>query len=151
MDYATEIQTLKSTIAEYELVIHELSAPIIPSIMDNTILVPIAGPLNPTRLESVRTKVLGYFGDHREMNCVVFDFTGVESKDLAQMDFSVLSSEIRQLNASLKLMGIRPIYVGFNPQLVQEIVHSGVHVEIDTYVNFKTALTVLFKSKGISF
>lgn len=151
MDYEKEIQQLKSTIANYELVIHELSAPIIPSIMENTILVPIAGPLNPTRLESVRAKVLGYFGDHRKMNCVVFDFTGVEIKDLAQMDFSVLTSEISQLNATLKLMGIRPIYVGFNPQLVQEIVQAGVHVEIETYVNFKTALTVLFNSNGISF
>lgn len=150
MDYEKEIQQLKATIADYELVIHELSAPIIPSIMENTILVPIAGPLTPTRLESVRAKVLSYFGDHRKMNCVVFDFTGVEIKDLVQMEFCVLTSEISKLNTTLKLMGIRPIYVGFNPQLVQEIVHAGGHIEIETYVNFKTALTVLFKSDGIS-
>ena len=138
-----EIQQLKAKIAYYELVIHELSAPIIPSLIEDTILVPIAGPISSKRLESIRTRVLDYCADHRETNCVVVDFTGVEIKDLAQLDFSVFTTEISQLTAALKLMGIRPIYVGFNPQVVREIVQAGIHVEIETYVNFKTALTVL--------
>lgn len=146
MDNDTEIQQLKAKIAYYELVIHELSAPIIPSFIDDTILVPIAGPISPVRLESISIRVLHYLVDHREINCVAFDFTGVELKDLAQIDFSDFSTKISQLNSSLKLMGIRPIYVGFKPQLVREIVQAGFHVEIETYVNFKTALTVLFNS-----
>ncbi|WP_318616826.1 STAS domain-containing protein [Sporosarcina sp. YIM B06819] len=145
-----EIQQLKTKIAYYELVIHELSAPIIPSLIDDTILVPIAGPLSPGRLESIRTRVLNYCADQREVNCAAFDFTGVELKDLAQLDFNVFAIEISQLNAALKLMGIRPIYVGFNPQLVREIVQSGLHVEIETYATFKTALTILFNANGQS-
>ena len=42
-------------------------------------------------------------------------------------------------------MGIRPIFVGFNPRLVREIVQERVHVTIETYVNFKTALATLLK------
>lgn len=150
MDNEKEIQQLKAKIAYYELVIHELSAPIIPSLIDDTILVPIAGPISQGRLESISTRVLNYFADHREMNCVAFDFTGVEPKDLTQLDFNVFALELKQLNTALKLMGIRPIYVGFNPQLVREIVQAGIHVEIETYVNFKTALTSFFNSNGKS-
>ena len=45
MDYEKEIQQLKEKIAFYEQFFHEMSAPIIPSIVENTILVPVAGYL----------------------------------------------------------------------------------------------------------
>ena len=150
MDNEKEIQQLKTKIAYYELVIHELSAPIIPSLIEDTILVPIAGPISRNRLESIRTRVLDYCAEHRDMNCAIFDFTGVDIKDLGQLDFNTFAVEISQLNAALKLMGIRPICVGFNIQLVREIVQAGIHVEIETYANFKTALTVLYNSNGKS-
>jgi len=150
MDNEKEIQQLKTKIAYYELVIHELSAPIIPSLIEDTILVPIAGPISQKRLESVRTRVLDYCADHRDMNCAIFDFTGVNIKDLEQLDFNTFAIGISQLNAALKLMGIRPIFVGFNIQLVREFVQAGIHVEIETYANFKAALTVLYNSNGKS-
>jgi len=150
MDNEKEIQQLKTKIAYYELVIHELSAPIIPSLIEDTILVPIAGPISQSRLESIRTRVLDYCADHRDMNCAIFDFTGVDIKDLEQLDFNTFTIGISQLNAALKLMGIRPICVGFNIQLVREIVQAGIHVDIETYANFKIALTVLYNSNGKS-
>ncbi len=150
MDNEKEIQRLKTKIAYYELVIHELSAPIIPSFIDYTILVPIVGPISEDRLESIRTRVLDYCADHRDMNCAVFDFTGVDIKDLEQLDCNTFALGISQLNATLKLMGIRPIYVGFNTHLVRVIVDAGIHVEIETYANFKAALTVLYNSNGRS-
>ena len=150
MDYEREFHRLQKKITYYELVIHELSAPIIPSLIDDTVLVPISGPVSLGRLASIRTRVLDYFADHRDMNCAAFDFTGVASKDLTQLDFNDFTTEINQLNTALKLMGIRPIFVGFNPQLVREIVQANIHVEIETYVNFKTALTALFNANGQS-
>lgn len=60
MDYEKEIQQLKEKIAFYEQFFHEMSAPIIPSIVENTILVPVAGYLTQDRLESIRTRVLDY-------------------------------------------------------------------------------------------
>lgn len=150
MDNEKKIQQLKTKIAYYELVIHELSAPIIPSLIEDTILVPIAGPVSQSRLESIRTRVLDYCADHRDMNCAIFDFTGVNMKDLEQLDFNTFAIGISQLNAALKLMGIRPICVGFNIQLVREIVQAGIHVEIETYANFKKALTALNNPNGKS-
>ncbi|WP_203248000.1 STAS domain-containing protein [Sporosarcina beigongshangi] len=150
MDNEKEIQQLKDKIAYYELVIHELSAPIIPSLFEDTILVPIAGPIGHNRLKSIRNRVLDYCADHRDTNCAIFDFTGVDIKDLEQLDFNTFTIGTSQLNAAMKLMGIRPIYVGFNIQLVREIVRAGIHGEIETYANFNTALTILFNTNDKS-
>ncbi|MFJ7935694.1 STAS domain-containing protein [Sporosarcina sp. NPDC096371] len=141
-----EIQQLKSKIAHYELIIHELSAPIITSLIEDAILVPITGTISPSRLESIRTRVLDYFAEHQDMNCAVVDFTGVETNDLSQLSCNVFASEIGQLNATLKWMGIRPIFVGFHPQLARQIVQANIHVEIETYSNLKTALPLLVNS-----
>lgn len=141
MDYEKEIETLKEKIAFYERVLYETSTPIIPSIIADTILIPITGYMDQKRFDSIRSRVLKYVGEHREMNCAVFDLTGVETKDVAELDFHDLTTEINLLNTSLKLMGIRPIFVGFNTRLIREIVNAGIHVDIETYVNFKTAMT----------
>lgn len=143
MELEKEIQKLKAEIASYKQIIHDLSAPIIPSIVENTILVPISGYLTQNRLESIRTRVLAYLGDNREINCTVVDFTGVEMTHIESLDYDIFALELHLFDASMKLMGIRPIYVGFNHQLVRQIVHAGIHIQIETYVNFKTALATL--------
>lgn len=143
MDYENEIRQLKSKIASYEKVLLDTAAPIIPSIVDNTILVPISGYTSQDRFNLIRTRVLEYVGVHRDTICAVFDFTGVDLNDVKEFDFSILTNEIDQLNNTLKLMGVRPIFVGFNPRIVREIVHAGIHMEIETYINFKTSLKTL--------
>lgn len=148
MDSEKEIKQLKEKIAYYEQIIRETSVPIIPSIVKDTILVPISGHLEQDRFNLIRSRVLDYIGNKRETNCAVFDFTGVQTKEVSEMDYDMLAIEISQLNTALKLMGTRPIYVGFNPYLVREIVAAGVHVDIETYVNFKTALAILLNEEG---
>ncbi len=143
MDYENEIRQLKAKIASYEKVLLDTAAPIIPSIVDNTILVPISGYTSQDRFNLIRTRVLEYVGVHRDTICAVFDFTGVDLNDVEEFDFSILTNEIDQLNNTLKLMGVRPIFVGFNPRIVREIVHAGIHMEIETYINFKTSLKTL--------
>lgn len=143
MDYENEIRQLKAKIASYEKIILETAAPIIPSIVENTILVPISGHTSQDRFNLIRTRVVEYVEEHRGTFCAVFDFTGVDLKDIEEFDFTILTNEIDQLNNMLKLMGIRPIFVGFNPRIVREIVHAGIHMEIETYINFKTSLKTL--------
>jgi rsbT co-antagonist protein RsbR len=150
VDYENEIQLLKAKIASYEKIILETSAPIIPSIVENTILVPISGHTGQDRFNLIRTRVLDYVGIHRSTVCAVFDFTGVGLKDIEEYDFNILALEINQLNNTLKLMGVRPIFVGFNPRIVREIVSAGIHLEIETYVNFRTSLAVLLNETGNS-
>ena len=140
MEQAKELQELKELVAHYEKVIHHMSAPIIPSIVPNTILVPIAGFIFRDRFETIRSKVLEYAEKHRETERVIFDFTGVRMEDVETFDYNELATELSQLNSALKLMGLRPIYVGFNPRFVREIVHAGIQVELEVYTTFRAAL-----------
>lgn len=140
MEQSKEIQELKELVAHYEKVIHNMSAPIIPSIVPNTILVPIAGFVFRDRFETIRSKVLEYAEKHRETERVIFDFTGVLMEDVETFDYDELATELTQLNSALKLMGLRPIYVGFNPRFVREIVHAGIQVELEVYTTFRAAL-----------
>ena len=71
---------------------------------------------------------------------MIFDFTGVRMEDVESLDYKVLAIELTQLNSALKLMGLRPIYVGFNPRFVREIVYAGIQVELEVYTTFRAAL-----------
>lgn len=142
-----EIKELKELVAHYEDVIRNMSAPIIPSIVPNTILVPIAGYIFRDRFETIRSKVLDYADTHRDTEQAVFDFTGVTMHDVQSFDFNELALELSQLNSALKLMGLRGIYVGFNPRFVREIVHAGIQVDLEVYTTFRRALQTLIDER----
>ena len=148
MNEQQELEKLRDLVKYYEKVIKNMSAPIIPSILPRVILVPIAGFIYRDRFETIRTKVLQYAAEHREIECVIFDFTGVTTEDVESFDYNELASELSQLNSAQKLMGLRPLYVGFNPRFVREIVHAGISVQLEVYTNFRTALKVLIKENG---
>lgn len=148
MDPQKEINELKDLVKHYEMVIKNMSAPIIPSIVPKTILMPIAGIVSSERFELIRSKALQHAGKHRETECVIFDFTGVQSEDVQTFDYNELANELTALNNSLKLMGLRPIYVGFNPRFVREIVHAGIQVNLEVYQTFRAALKELLDEKN---
>ena len=150
MDHEKEIQRLKARVAECEQIIKETSVPIISSIVDNTILVPIVGYTGPERFELIRSRVLTYIDENREVNCAVFDFTGANLDKERDPELTMLAVEIEMLNSTLRLMGVRPISVGFTPYIVREIVSAGIQMEFESYINFKTALKVLLKEDGRS-
>lgn len=140
MSHEQEMIALKEKIAYYERIIKTISTPIIPSIVPKTILIPIAGYMFRERFENIQTKTLQYIGDHKEIEQAVFDFTGVNVEDVEAFDYNELAMSINNLNSSLRLMGIRPIYVGFNPRFIREIVHASIQVDIETYKSFREAL-----------
>lgn len=149
MDLQQEVKELKDLIIYYEKIIKNMSAPIIPSIVPRTILVPIAGYIFAGRFDTIRSKVTEYAETDQEMECVIFDFTGVETGDMEAFDYNGLATELTQLNNALKLMGLRSIHVGFNPRFVKEIVHAGIQVDLEAYNTFKAALEVLLQeNKG---
>ncbi|MDW0110997.1 STAS domain-containing protein [Sporosarcina aquimarina] len=149
MNPTEEITQLKATIAKYEEIINETSAPIISSIVDNTILLPIVGYTDQERMERIRTKILEYAGDHRHIESAVLDFSSIR---LAEEEGSkMLTCELQLMRSELQLMGIRPIMVGFTPLFVRELINGGIANEIESYANFKSALQVLMNEKGLSF
>ncbi|WP_391202978.1 STAS domain-containing protein [Psychrobacillus sp. L4] len=143
MSQENEILELKEKIAYYERIIKTMSTPIIPSIVSKTIMIPIVGYMFKERFENIETQTLEYVGEHREVETAVFDFSAVSLEDIETFDFNDLAISISRLNSSLRLMGIRSIYVGFNPRFIREIVHANIHVELETYNSFKVALNRL--------
>lgn len=151
MDPQQEIKQLQEQLVYFKKLIKNMSAPIIPSVVPKTILVPIAGFIFTDRFDMIRTAVLEYAEKHRDTERVIFDFTGVTTDDLMEFDYNGLASELSQLNSALGLMGLRAIYVGFNPLFVREIVHAGIQVELEVYTTFKVALEhVLSENKKLA-
>ena len=148
MSQEKEILELKEQVARYEKIIMTMSTPIIPSIVPKTILIPIVGYMYKERFDNIETKTLAYIGEHKEVENVIFDFTGVTLEHIQTFDYNDLALSINRLNSSLKLMGIRPIYVGFNPSFIREIVYASLHVEIETYKDFRLALSKLLGEKN---
>ncbi|WP_391116717.1 STAS domain-containing protein [Psychrobacillus sp. L3] len=143
MSQENEILELKEKIAYYKRIIKKMSTPIIPSIVPKTIMIPIAGYMFKERFENIENQTLEYVGEHREVEKAVFDFSAVDLEDVETFDYNDLAISIGRLNSSLRLMGIRPIYVGFNPRFIREIVHARIHVDLETYNSFRVALNSL--------
>lgn len=142
------IDQLNKRVEELESLISQIMVPIIPSIMPNTILVPFAGELTPKYSQDVVSKVLNHVAT-----------TGTE---IAILDFTVLSIEkpeslsffgraIEELSASLSLMGIEVITVGFTPHFAREVTLSGLPFvnKLKSFTTFRSALQHLMKERGM--
>ncbi|WP_408009664.1 STAS domain-containing protein [Pseudalkalibacillus sp. A8] len=130
--------------------IADLSVPIIPSIVPNTILVPIVGLLTNERFEILREKLLHNVSDHGAES-IVCDFTGAVIPDNGNFQMDDLAHQIEQITKALSLMGVEIIYVGFSSRLVQEIVRSGVKIDAETFSTFRTGLKYLANQKKWNF
>lgn len=148
---SSEIDQLKAKIKEYELLIEDLSAPIIPSIIPETILVPLMGALTEQRFQLIQTKILDAVASDGS-DSVLIDFTGIHLKDVDRMGLDGLSNQVTQLQSALDIMGVKTIFVGFSPTFVQAIVGAGVDVSrYHVHANFRTALQQVMRDKGLEF
>ena len=143
-----EIEALRERLNEYEQIIIDISAPIIPSIVPETILVPVTGILLPERFERIISKLLNYCSG-KEITTVVLDFSAISQKEIGDLD--IFGHYINNLTASLNLVGVEVMYVGFSPSITQNLIISGLSTdaEIKTFMSFKKALQFLMKQKGL--
>lgn len=141
------VEKLETKIKEYEEVILEMSAPIIPSIVPDTILVPITGILLEERFEKIRIKILSYIQTH-DIETAIIDMTDITLDKIEQIGMRELGNEIHQLTDAILLMGVEPYYVGLSPQLIKEIVSTGVQIKAESFSTFQSALKHLMKKKG---
>ncbi|MFD2216227.1 STAS domain-containing protein [Metabacillus endolithicus] len=141
------VEQLETKIKEYEEVILEMSAPIIPSIVPDTILVPITGILLEERFEKIRIKILSYIQTH-DIETAIIDMTDITLDKIEQIGMRELGNEIHQLTDAIFLMGVEPYYVGLSPQLIKEIVTTGVQIKAESFSTFQSALKHLMKKKG---
>lgn len=145
-----EVRALKKELSDYKQIVKELSAPVIPSIIPKTILVPITGKLSQERFELIISTLLETCYE-KSIETVIIDFTAISKHEAGES--SMLGKSIDNLVSSLKLMGSETFLVGFTPSLIQELMKSGLAFsqELHTFLTFRSALQYLMKKKGISF
>ncbi|WP_093880885.1 STAS domain-containing protein [Terribacillus saccharophilus] len=144
-----ENEQLKKKLAEYEGMIKELSAPMIPSIVPNTILVPLTGTFSVERFTHIQDKIVGSVVD-ADADTVIIDLTGINYLDIDTVGYRELSANIKNLTEALKLMGVETIFVGFSAKLVQKLVLSNSGFQgFKSYSTFRSGLKSLLKQKGM--
>ncbi|TLS36090.1 STAS domain-containing protein [Pseudalkalibacillus caeni] len=150
-DRSNYINELELKLKEYEVAFEEISSPIIPSIIPNTILVPLTGQLTVERFENIRQKLLSFVKNNPEVDAAIIDFTGINNEDISSIGYEKLANEIHQVANALQLMGVEAIYAGFKPKAVQSMVLSGIDLDLTAHANFRKALEFLMKKKGLQF
>lgn len=147
--YKDDVAHKEELLKEQESVISELSVPMIPSIIPDTILVPLAGDLSVYRLEQIRTRLL-YAVASQRVTTVVVDFTGITSLQVSALGIQELALQIEQLTASLRLMGVDALLTGFSAELSLGIVQADISLNVPVFSSFKSALTYLVHVKNIT-
>ncbi|KPL57796.1 STAS domain-containing protein [Rossellomorea vietnamensis] len=145
-----EVKELKEQLVQSEQLIMEISAPIIPSIIPETILIPITGRLSPERFERIITKILDVsYGE--DINTIIVDFSAISEKEIGEID--IFGTYIDNMAKAIGLMGIETLFVGFTPSLTQIMINSGVRElqGIKTFLTFRTALQYLMREKDMEF
>jgi rsbT co-antagonist protein RsbR len=123
--------------------INELSTPILPTIAENTLLVPLIGEMTFERMENLTSKLLNEcLNYHAEY--VIIDFSGittVEDPDLGQ--------EIQKLTTTVELMGAEVLYCGFKKDMVKNMVALGIDTDQKSFVSFRNAIRYVVSKLGI--
>jgi len=131
--------------------VRELSTPIIPSIIPETILVPLVGALSRQRIVTLREKILFAIHDQQAEN-VIIDFTGITRLDISEIGYGEIGSLIEDLTSALKLVGAETLYVGFSTELAKELIQSNVNFSsLKTFASFRMGLQHLMDQKGLTF
>lgn len=145
----TEIALLNQKLEGYEKYIKELSAPIIPSIVPHTILVPLTGGMTEERFEYVLETIVRHL-ENGEVENVLIDLTGTNIHEVDASDYQLIAAKMKDLVGAVKLMGARTIFVGFSPLFAREMVLSGVlkEIQIQSFANFRSALQHIVQAKG---
>ncbi|MDQ0861213.1 hypothetical protein [Bacillus sp. V2I10] len=100
-DLQAEILELKKQLEASAEIINEISVPIIPSIIPDTILVPITGRLSSERFDQIISKVLEV-SHSDEISTVIVDFSAISEKEIWELD--LFGSYIHNMKSAIKLM-----------------------------------------------
>ncbi|MEC2072904.1 hypothetical protein [Alkalihalophilus marmarensis] len=122
--------------------LEQLSTPILPMAVDDSLLVPLIGTYDSKRFDLLQQKLLNECAK-LGIEYVVFDFSAmiVEDHDL-------VVSQIATISETVSLIGAEPIYVGFQIPLIKNLVAQKVKPEAKIYGSFKQASTYLLKKTG---
>lgn len=134
-----QLVDLQKEIAYYKSIVSEITVPIIETLLDNTLLLPLNGHLFFDRLHKMSLKVYEYLKSKPSIKIILIDFTGITPTHLQFIDAVELTQSLQNFNRTLKTLGIRTIYTGFHPEVVLALIRSGFSEHLETYSSYKIA------------
>ncbi|MBD7962922.1 STAS domain-containing protein [Fictibacillus norfolkensis] len=114
--------------------LNELATPILQTIANHTLLVPLIGELTLERLETLTTKLLKECLNNGA-DYVILDFSGVTT-----ITDPELGHEIQKLTDTIKLLGADVLYCGFPKEMVKNMVSLGLHTNQLSFASFRNAI-----------
>lgn len=129
-------------IKNQESVIKTLSTPIIQTVLDGVLHIPLSGELNEERMKDLQKKVVNEC-KVLMVDSVIIDFTGIAEQD------SSLFPILEKLVHSLSSMGTKTIFVGFSSFVIKEIKEYGSFSKEFVYSSFRQAINELLKDRGL--
>jgi len=101
--------------------VNNLSVPIIP-LTQNVCILPLIGKIDDERASIIEEKVINHIGESR-IEVLIMDLSGVFS-----MEITILNKWMGLLNG-MTLMGCKPVVTGLRPEVVRQIIQSGISFE----------------------
>jgi rsbT co-antagonist protein RsbR len=135
----TEIEKEKE---KTQALIDELSTPILPTIMEHTLLVPLVGELSLERLERLTAKLLNECLK-KQAEYVLLDFSGATTFVDTDLGF-----EVEKLTRSVELMGAKVLFCGFTKDMVKNMVNLDIKTDQLSFVSFQAAIRYVVTEMG---
>ena len=124
--------------------VNELSSVIIPTVIDNAILIPLIGTMNEERTEKLVQNTLHYCATNNT-DYVLLDFSG-----LSELDNNSAQVLCETMSRSLDLMGVLVVYVGITKNVVQWLMNLNLDPRIPTFATFRQGINHVIKLEGYS-
>lgn len=148
-DLQQQIEQLQAELQHYKSIVAEMTVPLIDSVLSDTLLMPLNGHLFNDRFEGINKKLFKHLTTNRKIKIVIMDFTGISPLNLEFITANDLSSSIDKFNRTMKLLGIRPIYTGFQPEVVFNLTKAGFKDTLETYSTYKIAVNQIATEQNI--
>ncbi|WP_017726857.1 hypothetical protein [Halalkalibacterium ligniniphilum] len=138
-DVTKEARELKET----QELIEEISTPILATMVEGALLVPLIGTFDRRRFELLQKKLLQTCVDNATES-LIFDFEGITANNSEEF-----LSKLGTLASTVTLIGAQPIFVGFPIEVVKKMVTAGLKRDVKTFRTFRQASHYLLKKQGL--
>lgn len=144
-----QIEQLQQKIEYYKSIVSEMTVPLIDSVLPDTLLMPLNGHLFKERFIAIDKKLFKHLESSPQTKILIIDFTGITSSNLEYISAQDLSATLERFNKTMKLLGIRTIYTGFQTKVVFDLVLSGFPEKLETYATYRMAINQVANEKNI--
>ena len=133
----TFVQQQKNQV--YQQTMKEMNAPLIP-VSNELGILPFIGEIDTYKSQLVMESTTIERAQELELSTIILDLSGVSHID------TFVAQDIYNFSASLKLLGIEVVIVGFTPDIAQTSVHLNISFKQFTiYTNLAVALEQMKK------